>query len=191
VPFIHAVYPNARFLLLVRDGRHVLLSADEQRRRSVRWDRILQRLGEVRLRELPAFLERLPWLTSRLCRGGATYWGTRPPGWRDWARQETPEVAAAKQWAATITKALDDLETIDPTRVARVRYEDLLVTPRKTIERVRDVLALQDIGPVVSYLDHTADPAREARRREQIRGESTEAIRLHIEPALRRLGYEW
>ena len=191
VPFVNAVYPRARILLLVRDGRHVVLSMGDRQWRRVRWDRLGQRLAEVRLQELPAFLGRVPWFLSTLCRGRPKQWGTRPPGWRRWFREDSPEVAAAKQWAATITKALDDLVEINPARVARIRYEELVTFPRRTLESARTVLGLRDIEPVIAYLERTADPAREARRRTEMRPDQLETIRPHIESVLQRLGYEW
>lgn len=191
LPFVHAVYPEARILFLVRDGRHVVLSTEDERRRGVLWYRIRERLLEMRPSELPAFLERVPWFVRALLTGAGRYWGPRPPGWRRWLREDPPDVVAAKQWAATMGRALDDLERIVPPHLARIRYEQLVTEPRATMERVRDTLGLPDLEPVIEYLEATSDSNRHRQRREQAEADRLDPLRRHLEPVMRRLGYEW
>ena len=54
IPFMQEVFPEGRFILLIRDGRGVIRSSDEIRHRGPDPGRVLQRLRESRVRELPA-----------------------------------------------------------------------------------------------------------------------------------------
>ena len=70
---------------------------------------------------------RVPWLLDKLRGRPVKFWGVRPPGWREWLREEPPFVAMAKQWAAAIRLAVTDGQVMDPRRVEIVaEYADMI-----------------------------------------------------------------
>jgi len=190
IPFIRAVFPEARILLVVRDGRSVLRSTDEIMTTGVPLKRVLTRARETPVLEWPAYAGQAVGTVWRRVTGKKlNYWGPRPPGWRDWVGRDEPDVILAKQWSATIGRAVDDADK--DAGVYRFRYEDLMDRPREIMTEACAFANLADPGPVIEYAAETADPSRASKWRETLDAETLELVRPHMQPTLERLGYEW
>lgn len=85
IPFIHAVFPDAKIILILRDGRSVINSTKKKLNSSegLKWKEIYYRLKEVPFWEWHAFLPRLRSRLRRMLGKPLDYWGARPPGWQD------------------------------------------------------------------------------------------------------------
>ena len=191
LPFVRAVFPEARILLIVRDGRSIIRSTAEQREKGANWDRVVERLRESSPWDWLAFASRAPWLLDKVRGKPVRYWGVRPPGWRAWVESDPPMVAASKAWAAAIRIAVEDGRAMDPERFLEIRYEALTERPRQVMQQVVDFLALPDASGLVEQVVQQADPGRQAKWRNELSPEVQETIRPHLEPTLRWLGYEW
>ncbi len=192
--FIHAIYPNARILLVIRDGRSVLRSTDEILASGVPMSRIISRARQTPLREWPAYAGQTASTIYRKVTGQKlNYWGPRPPGWRDWLRTDPPDVVMAKQWAATISHALDDADflTTQGQPVFKFRYEDLMKDPRRIVTEICAFAQLDKPDPVIDFAARTADPARANKWRDELDDELLALVRPHMQPTLTRLGYAW
>jgi len=192
MPFVRAVFPEARILLIVRDGRSVIRSTDQIRTGGVvPWDRVKARLREGRLWDLPSYLTRIPSLIDPLLRRPHRYWGVRPPGWRAWVKHDPPFTMMAKQWAATIRYAVDDGRAMDPERFLEIRYEDLTRNPTVVMQQVVDFWQLAGGNDLIKKVVRDADPSRQDKWRDELDAEVLAEIRPHIEPTLTSLGYTW
>lgn len=112
VPFLHELFPDARFVVLFRDPRAVLSSMIEA------W----QSGHFVTYRDLPGWRS-LPW--SLLLVDG---WGQ--------VNGKPLEEIVAHQWTRGTSVLLDDLETLARSAWTALRYEDLLADPQGRIERL-------------------------------------------------------
>lgn len=192
IPFIRAVFPDAKIILLLRDGRSVLRSTAEIMRTGVPVGRVWRRAIETPLRDWPAQAPRaVATISRRLRRKPMDYWGPRPPGWREWVGADPGPVVLAKQWAGSINAALDAAESIPGDRLVRLAYEALMEQPREQMRRVVDFLELPEADALVEHVAQTADPARARKWREQLNGDLLATVRPHMEPTLLRLGYQW
>ena len=141
VPFMAAVFPDARYVYLHRAPRPVLASMIEA------WQ-----AGKWRTYpKLPGWTG-LPW--SLLL----------TPGWREWKDLPLEEVVA-RQWAATTNVLLDDLEALPGARVVKVRYEDFVASPQPTLERLAGELGLRwdrtlDALPLSRHTHTPPDPEK-------------------------------
>lgn len=191
VPFIRAVYPEARILMIVRDGRSVIRSTAQMREGGrVDWGRIKARIRETRLVDLPSFLDRVPGLINPILGRPQRFWGVRPPGWRAWMKSDPPYVVMAKQWASSIRYAVEDGRAL-PDRYLEIRYEDLMARPTEVMQRVVDFLELAGGADLVRKVSADVDPSRQRKWRDQLGADVLEEVRPHIEPTLNWLGYEW
>jgi len=191
IPFIHAVFPDARFVLILRDGRAVFRSTNQMRAGGPGWIRIAQRIRESSVVDYLAYVDRLPWLARKLMRRPLPFWGVRPPGWKEWLRTNSPHVVVARQWASTICRAIEDFEQLPENQKILIRYEDLTRNPAQTFDRIQAVVRLEKPKPVRDYLVGTADPARSAKWKRELPPDLLAEIRPYLEPTFRRLGYAW
>ena len=191
IPFIRAVFPDARFVLIVRDGRAVFRSTNEVRAGGPAWVRIRQRIRESSPLDYLAYVDRLPWLARKLAGRPLPFWGVRPPGWREWVRKYPPQVVVAKQWAAAVSQALEDFGHLPDSQKVLIRYEELTREPAEVFDRLQAVVGLRRPEPVREYLVRTADPARSEKWKNELPAGLLAEIRPYLEPAFERLGYVW
>lgn len=199
VPFLRAVYPQARLLLVLRDGRSVVHSTADLQQRKGKLRNVLNRARQIPLQEWPAETGRaINMLRRRVLGQPMSIWGPRPPGWRQWVREDHPDVMRAKQWSATILTAYHDARAWIEQAEARgedpgvliFRYEDLVTDPGPTLERILKFAELRDDGLSQRFAE-SVDHARFANRQDANTSEQLERMKPFLEPALLELGYTW
>jgi len=192
IGFVMSVFPDARLVLIVRDGRSVLRSTEEiLDRGGARWQRMAQRVAETRLWEWPAHLSRATWVTGKLRGQRVRFWGVRPPGWKQWLADDDPRVILARQWASSIGMALDGIARVPADQRLVVRYEDLVADRSGMLGSLVAFSGTADGERVVSYLERTREPHRANMWRDEIDPAELERLRPFLEPTLQRLNYEW
>jgi hypothetical protein len=192
VPFIHALFPDARFLLVLRDGRSVIRSTSEIMAGGVPTGRILQRALQTPPWEWPAYAApALKALRHRISGKSLDFWGPRPPGWQAWVASDPQDVVLAKQWAATLSTAVDDVRALPPGSALEFRFEHMVAEPRQTMQRLVDFMQLPEAGPLVERAASTADARTLDKWRTELDQTTLDLIRPHMLPLLTRLGYTW
>lgn len=192
VGFIHAVLPEARLVVIKRDGRSVLRSTQEIIRGGMPPGKVLSRALRTPIWEWPAYVPRATQaLARKVMKKPLDYWGPRPPGWREWLASDPMPVVLAKVWSATIRRAVEDARQLPPGKVLEITYEGLMREPARVIGEVVSFLDLEEPAPVVDYVVKTADASRMGKWREELDAGLLEQVRPHMEPTLNWLGYEW
>jgi hypothetical protein len=119
VPFMHKLFPDASFIYLYRDPRHVISSMIDA------WQS-----GRFKTYpELPGWTG-LPWSLLLV------------PGWRSLIGKPLHHVVA-HQWATTSKIMLDDLESIDSRNIEKVRYDTFVQEPQKEVDRLCQALGIR------------------------------------------------
>jgi hypothetical protein len=177
IPFIDAIFPDARFVMLSRDGRDNVNSLINA------W-----RTGRYKTYELPEPHE-IP--------------GVDPKWWKfvlypDWERDRKGplEVVAARQWVASNEHILSAREEIEDGRWTEIRYEDLVDKPEQEVARIMEWLELDYEEAVreraaatrTRLINTVTPPERGKWRREN--PDEIEAIVPLISPTMEKLGYE-
>lgn len=189
VPFVNAVYPDAVFVHLIRDGRSVTESAMRQWSAAPGWSGIARKAREIPLRNL----DYVAWYAFNTFAGlfsgrkGGKVWGPRYPGiQQDVERLSLVEVCA-KQWNVCVETSLRDLAGIPAARVMEIRYEDLVGGP-EALDSLIGWLGLADKDQILSaWRSRRAPPEQSMWTRLP---EEDRARMLAITgPTLGRLGY--
>lgn len=157
IPFVLKVFPNAKILHLVRDGRDVVES-------------VVRQWGEVR--EAGYFLKKIKTFPLRYSlnylmdyvtnwvkhafggKGNQDYiWGVKYPGYQaDLKKLSTLEVCA-KQWKVCVETSIDQLDAIDPSRILEIRYENLVNDPYPEFQSIAEHLGVNPQGFGVEKLN--------------------------------------
>ena len=145
VDFVNTIFPEAKFIHLIRDGRAVVESAN----------RMWQTPPETRylLKKLRYF----PWKNYKYAfnyienivkgkynsKGGLKVWGPRYQGiQKDIETIDLIEVCAI-QWKNCVLKSLDSLALIPKSRVLTIKYEDFVLSS-KCLEQVIEFIELEN-----------------------------------------------
>jgi Sulfotransferase family len=179
IRFLEALFPDARFIFVVRNGLHAVSSLMEAWRHP-RWFFTYRMPVPLRI---AGYSDRFPW--------GERWWNLQlPPGWEAWTDQPL-EAVCAHCWRSTNEAMLPEAERI----VARstgvlVRYEELLARPVETLERVAEVievLASEVLEGTV--LPTVATATRPSPQKWRANAAPVLGVRDMIEPLNERLGY--
>jgi hypothetical protein len=171
--YLDAVFPDASYVLVHRDGRAIVSSLLEA------W----------RTRPIAAY--RLPRPIVVDGRPLRDWHFVLPPGWSrlDGGRLED---VCAHQYVTCLEALLtfrDDLRARDPSRIVELRYEDVLLDPPGELQRVHQALDLPFTpGDAARARDGVRPPAGEEKWRTVTPGE-IEHVMPRIAPTLERTGY--
>lgn len=177
VPFVDALFPDARFIYIKRDGRENINSLINA------W-----RTPRYRTYELPE-PHSIPGVDPK-------WWKfVLYPGWRE-DREGPLEVVAAKQWIHSNDKALAGFANVDSERWLELRYEDLVDAPVDEVGRVMGFLDLpyetvirEKAAATSTTPINTVTPPERGKWRKENPTE-IEGIGDLIAPTMERMGYE-
>jgi len=174
VPFMDKVFPDARYIFLLRDARANLSSMMEA------W-----RSGR--------------WVTYPRLRGwrGPPWSLLLPPGWQQLNGQSLERICAF-QWHSANRIVLEDLQRVPRQRWITVNYQSMVDEPEQTIERLCEFAGLEMDERLrrrlqkplpLSRLTHTP-PDAEKWRKNQREIESVMESLAEIEAQLELVGYQ-
>jgi len=158
IPFVRAVFPEARYIFLLRDGRDTILSIKKQweRKKGIFGNTRTDNQWKNRLRVLRRWSRRRPlwrhlfqsllfeigppryWLQRRFLHqirwGGRFGWGPRFKGWQELMDQVTPLEFGAYQWLHCAQGMLQNLPSLKADRYFTLKYEEFTRNPRASLE---------------------------------------------------------
>ena len=177
VPFIDAVFPDARYIYLKRDGRDNVNSLINA------W-----RSPRYRTYKLPE-RHAIPGVDP-------TWWKfVLYPGWRDDTKGPL-EVVCAHQWIASNESVMKARVEIDDDRWSEVRYEDLVDDPVREVGRLLEFCDVpyasetrERAAAVATTPINTVTPPERGKWRRENPAE-IDAITELIRPTMEALGYE-
>lgn len=162
VPYVHAVFPEAKWIHIIRDGRDCVESIyrESEKRKQIVQERNIKQLFGVayemlrvqrfwrnrwqalwfELREIKSFDPRR-YFNKAKWEGGAG-WGPRFRGWRDARRQLEPVAFAALQWRTSVESLMNGLQQVPPEQQINCRYEDFVAHPEPELERLFDFIGV-------------------------------------------------
>jgi hypothetical protein len=175
IPFLRAVFPDARFVFVFRDGRANVSSLMEG------WGHTRFHSFMVPVRDDSGKETMRQWAFEL------------PPKWRKWTGRSVPEVCA-HLWVAYNEFMLDCEKTLPKSDTARVRYEDLVADTGSEIRRLCRTLdlplsrALLKIAKAPPAISSVSEPRQGKWREKQA---EIEHVRPILQPMMDRLGYQW
>ncbi len=162
--FLLSLFPDARFVNVIRDGRavvHSLLNVDF-------------------------------WRGSFRESGPAWEGGLREEYRRAWEeRGRSPLVLAAVQWRNLVERAREERDAHKPERYVELRYEDFLEDPHGRIDALCEACDLEPAPRIHDFIEHRLRLRREPDRfREALSPEDLETLNDLLGTLLVDLGYE-
>ena len=189
VPFVDAVFPEARYVFIVRHGLDATVSAMRRWTGSASLAYLARKARWTPAVDLPRFVWRT--MRTRLAPGDALRtWGPRFEGMEEMARTEPLHIVCAEQWRHCVESAAVSLDGLSPDRVLRLRYEEVTADPASAVDDIAAFLgvASPDLGDVAAYTSiSTTSVGRGAAGLDPAQRDD---VLARIRPTLQRFGYE-
>lgn len=145
VDFVRSVFPNARFIHLVRDGVDVAESVMRQWSAPSDLKYLSQKLRAVPASASPSYAAQYArGLVRRRIDGGAsTTWGPRYEGIDDDLHSQSLATVCARQWRRCVESATDSLRIGPASAVFTIRYESLVSDPKEVLSDLAMFLGIE------------------------------------------------
>lgn len=190
-PLVDAVFPNAKFVHLIRDGWDVTESSLRCWQAPPEYGRLAHKLQSFPWRECAGYaLEYTRGIAGRYLSGKQELpvWGPRYPGIEGDLRQLSLIEVCAWQWRRCVEIARADLCNFDRSRWIEIRYEDLVANPTEVARKLGAFLGVARPEELTRY---AVKYVRKTKRRElpSVHDDSLLALTDIIEPLRVELGY--
>lgn len=188
VPFVDRVFPDAKFVHLIRDGRAVIESSS----------RMWASPADIRylFRKIRYFpfgdIKYAVWFFGQLLRGrrsSRAIWGPRYPGIEQDLSDKTVLEVCATQWVSCVRQTAAALGELDPNRVFTLRYEDL-VADTAVLQELCRFIGIPDPEVVLEAFRRTVRKDMESKWQAGWAESERDSVRAIAEPMLRVLGYD-
>ena len=144
VPFVQAIFPQAKFIHLIRDGWDVVESSYRQWIAPPDWHYIFQKVRSYPFLDAFGYASGYAMtLVGKLLNqhnGTVNSWGPRYAGIDVDIRSKPLIEVCATQWARCVTKAFSDLAKYPRSRVYTLRYEEFVRNPLAELTGIADFL---------------------------------------------------
>lgn len=185
VPFINAIFPESKFIFLVRDGYDVASSAKKRWTASLELKYILKKARYVPLTDLPYyglryFFNRLKKFFSNESK--LAYWGPIYPGMNKDMEKFSLTQLCAEQWKECVKTANSDLSQIDSTRVHLMRYENFVKEPLTEMRKLTGFLGIQPTEEQLLHSIKKISPRSIANHKKEISKQEMKLLKTIITP---------
>ena len=143
--FVHEIFPHAKFVHIIRDGRDVAASA------ALRWNAkldvgyILKKARFVPWSDLPYYASK--YFGARVFRivsgkSRLSTWGPKFDGMREAFTGHDLPVGCAIQWKRCVGLAIQQLAELGSEQVLTIKYEEFTADPAKQLQQVGEFLGV-------------------------------------------------
>jgi len=192
VEFLARIFPESRFIFLIRDGRDCTASAMERWQARVDFEYHFKKARFVPASDLAyygfRFLRNRLRKTLSRQRVLAT-WGPRFEGMDEILRNQGLAVTCALQWKRCVELSNQALQRLLPSRLFRLRYEDLVSTPEKALTRVAEFLEIHTPPKSLEEASSKVTATSLGKWHSQLSAEERDIVQSLLSETLRTHGY--
>lgn len=193
VAFVDKIFPEAKYVFIVRDGMDAVGSALERWTADLDFRYILQKARYVPLSDLPYyamryFYHRVHRLTSKDNR--LALWGPAMGNIDELLGRHTLTEVCALQWSACVEQAAHDFSCIPSDRVINIKYEEFVHDPVGEFTKLAVFLNKEIPDSLNNYLRVNVRPNSVGKGRMALGEAGVKKLRPLVATTLDRYGYE-
>jgi len=189
--FLYTIYPNAKFIHLIRDGRAVSESAIRLWQAPPKRSYLLKKLKYFPIENYQyAFRYALSLVKRRISPSKILpSWGPRYSGINEDIQNLPLETVCARQWKKSIEISLSQLENCDKNNIIEVHYEDLM-KDSKSLETICDFIGISDKSDIINNYEKKVVRTNTQKWKNTLTKKQLELINNEIETLNSNLGYK-
>jgi hypothetical protein len=194
VPFVHAVFPDALFVHLIRDGRAVAESARRRWQANPEFKYLLEKLRWVPWQDIPYYCWRYVRYQFGRFPGQAdkaqSSWGPRFERLDALVKSKSLLEVCGIQWQTCVEMADTALAQLPSEQTFTLRYEDLIANPALITRKLYEWADLTLTPDGESLIATTVHGGNLEKWRDELSQDELDALIPHIEETLLKHGYE-
>lgn len=146
VPFINKIFPNGKYIFIIRDGRDTVASA------SIRWNApfeliyTLKKLRYIPIIDIPFYAYRFGWNRIKQVfsnKKQLSFWGVQIEDIQEHLKSRTLSEVCALQWKECVEASHKDLSEINGEQVLQVRYEEFVNDPKSELTKILNFIGME------------------------------------------------
>lgn len=190
IPFLLEIFPNAKFIILYRDGRDVIESVVRQWGGAATNQYLVKKLFSVPVFQVLPFLFSYGVDTLKIKMGlsqGQKYvWGVRYKGIEEDLKKNKSRVEiCTKQWINCTSAILQNKDKVPADNLLEIYYEELVKDPNKAFEKIGEFIHLDN-----DKFNYTSiRPSNVGKAKKTLSKKDFHRIQIMIRPQLIALGY--
>lgn len=193
VDFLGRVFPEAKYIFIVRNGVDVVSSAVKRWKASLDVPYVLKKIHFVPWCDLPYYafcylgnhVYRLFSSDKRL-----SSWGPRLHGMGRILKEHSLEEVCAIQWKRCVDTAAESFVLMPPEKFIQIRYEDLVQNPRVILEKIVCFLNVPFVNPQLEASVAGVFSGSVGKGHMELGPERLERVRSIVENTLSVYGYK-
>ena len=193
VEYVHRIFPEAKYLFIVRDGRDVTASAKRRWQAPIDWSYTLKKAQFVPVPDIPFYAIRF--LNNRIFQKRSPerrlgIWGPIFDGMKDMMESNSLVEVCANQWVRCVQSSMKAFQQCPEEKVHYLKYEDFVARPFDALKQIACFLDLQvaeeELKTITSQVfDHSVGKWKHDLDRDEIL-----KVMPVLERMLKRLNYE-
>ena len=193
VGFVHEIFPEARFIHIVRDGRDVAASAMDRWTAPLDVPYLVAKARYVPATDLPYYATK--YLGSRVAKirsdeDRLSWWGPKFDGMESLTPETSLVEVAARQWERSVTLAVEQLSDIPASQVTMIRYRDLASDPIGTLSALTSWLGESPRESALTIAGSKIHAGSIGKWRQALTADQIKRLNPIVTPALELAGLE-
>jgi len=186
--YLKEIFPDAKFIHLIRDGRAVVESAMRAWEAPVKRKYLLKKLRYFPIQNYKYLLWYINNLLSKNDQQRAI-WGPRYEGIQSDVNNLNLTTVCTRQWRKCVEVSLSQLSNFDSQQVFEIRYEELIEDPSR-IEEICKFIGISDTNTVVQYTNELISPSYSKKWKQNLTAQNLKEIYNEAGETLSKLNYD-
>ncbi|MDY6838808.1 MAG: sulfotransferase [Thermodesulfobacteriota bacterium] len=192
VSFVDRIFPEAKYVQIVRDGRDVVASAMKRWVAPLDIPYVLAKARFIPISHLAFYASR--YLSNRLHKIASNNkqlasWGPRFQGMEEMVRSKSLEEVCAVQWARSVQKSGQAFSKMELGRYITIRYEDFVSNAVSEMGKIGRFLGISLKPKAIGNMVCSVSDRSVGRWQRDLDQNAVGRIMPHISPTLKKYGY--
>lgn len=193
VSFIRAIFPNAKYILITRDGRDVVSSAEKRWKAELDLNYIYQKAKYIPKQDVLYYATK--YFTNRISKifskeDRLATWGPRFKKIDEVLRNKNIFEISAIQWSKSVELSLEGLSSLSQEQLLHIQYENFTKSPHDVLPKLLGFLDYKGDEKTLKMLSSNVKYSSVGKWRSNLSNETLSKISPLINPTLIKLGYE-
>jgi len=193
VSFIRAIFPNAKYILITRDGRDVVSSAEKRWKAELDLNYIYQKAKYIPKQDVLYYATK--YFTNRISKifskeDRLATWGPRFNKIDEVLRNKNIFEISAIQWSKSVELSLEGLSSLSQEQLLHIQYENFTKSPHDVLPKLLGFLDYKGDEKTLKMLSSNVKYSSVGKWRSNLSNETLSKISPLINPTLIKLGYE-